>query len=386
MTINDINTILNATQESISKSTLDDSKENELKKNVNQFLNNKEQFALVNSYFVKNKLTDSKGLIKTQKLTASESRNITMNAETDATLIAEIKKSIIKNSQNNLKIIEEKKSNILSLESLKLEGEDYTSEKLNTFNYSDFLEGKLEKHIRPKITMIVAYDDDYGIGLNGTLPWHISEDLKFFKAYTNNKVIVMGRTNYDDIAKVTKGKGLPNRTNVVLSRTSREIENFDFHTDVHSILAKYKDEKEIVIIGGTMLYETFMPIADEIIATEIKGKWKTDVKFPMFKDKFICLKTSSQQTEKAGEIFFRRFVRLAPPSASGITTIKGEKVKYDYNEGHFHNCPPDLFINDITSFLDLYSPEIFSSLAEVISNSPLPSEALHSLLEYGQIF
>ena len=66
------------------------------------------------------------------------------------------------------------------------------------------------------IHLIWAQDNNGGIGLNGQLPWHISEDLKNFKKITSNSTIIMGRKTWDSLPK----KPLPNRENIVMSSSN----------------------------------------------------------------------------------------------------------------------------------------------------------------------
>lgn len=224
-----------------------------------------------------------------------------------------------------------------NLDNYNLSDSDHTSVSLNQFNYADFLAGVLPQHIRPKITLIAAYDKNYGIGKNGSLPWHIPEDLQWFKENTSGKPVIMGRTNFDDIHNITKGKGLPKRRNIVLSRTHQEVENFEFFTSVENILNSLKDEKEIVIIGGTMIYETFLPIADEIIITEIDKEYDTDVKFPQFKNQFICISNTKETASKKEQVdlYFKKYVRKEPPSMTGVSYINNKSVPYDYRNTEF---------------------------------------------------
>ena len=63
-----------------------------------------------------------------------------------------------------------------------------------------------------KKNIIVAYDDNNAIGKDNKMPWHISEDLRYFKNVTSGHPVIMGRNTYESI-----GKPLPNRTNIVLS-------------------------------------------------------------------------------------------------------------------------------------------------------------------------
>lgn len=113
---------------------------------------------------------------------------------------------------------------------------------------------------------IVAIAKNFAIGKDGKLPWHYSADLKFFKQTTLNNTIVMGRKTFDSI-----GKPLPNRLNIVLSRSS-EIENSQIivlHSkDAVLELAKYL-EGDIFIIGGASIYQEFADVIEKWIVTEI---------------------------------------------------------------------------------------------------------------------
>ena len=110
------------------------------------------------------------------------------------------------------------------------------------------------------ISAIVAVSENNVIGRDGHLPWHLSLDLKRFKAITTGHAIILGRKNYEDI-----GRPLPNRTNYVLTR------NKDFQAPgciVCSSLdqaiesARAAGETECFIIGGAAVYREAMPLVD----------------------------------------------------------------------------------------------------------------------------
>jgi dihydrofolate reductase len=112
------------------------------------------------------------------------------------------------------------------------------------------------------ISMIVAIGMNNEIGKDNQLLWKIPEDLKHFKKTTTGKTIVMGRKTYESI-----GKPLPNRKNIVLSRSiNSDIKGCYQTNDINDIL-KLKDD--VFIIGGQQIYELFMPYADELIVTSI---------------------------------------------------------------------------------------------------------------------
>lgn len=136
-----------------------------------------------------------------------------------------------------------------------------------------------------KISMIVAMDENNGIGYKNKLLWHIPKDLKWLKEKTMGCVIVMGRNCYEDIITYTKGKPLPGRTNVILS--SREFTNLhpDFIVckNIEEVLEKFKTEEKIFILGGGQIYNSFIDMADELIITHVHHSFDADVYFPKFK-------------------------------------------------------------------------------------------------------
>jgi dihydrofolate reductase len=114
---------------------------------------------------------------------------------------------------------------------------------------------------------IVAVDRNGAIGKGGTLPWHYSADMKFFKETTIGNTVVMGRKTW-----LTLKKPLPNRLNIVLSRES-EIEPQDSVVvvrDVASVLNLAKDLKgDLFVIGGEQVYRSFLPHIEKWIVTEV---------------------------------------------------------------------------------------------------------------------
>jgi dihydrofolate reductase len=117
------------------------------------------------------------------------------------------------------------------------------------------------------IIAIVAVAQNLAIGKDGKLPWHYSPDLKFFKQTTVNNAVVMGFNTWQSI-----GKPLPNRLNIVLSR-SNSIENQSNVLLLRSrssisALAKYLN-CDLYIIGGAQTYKAFAGEIEKWIVTEI---------------------------------------------------------------------------------------------------------------------
>lgn len=126
-----------------------------------------------------------------------------------------------------------------------------------------------------KIVLIAAIADNGVIGLDGKIPWHISEDLKRFKRLTTGHTIIMGRKTYESL-----GQPLPNRRNLVLTHGAAipGVECFP------SLDAALKDAGKgtVFIIGGAEVYRQALPLADTLLLTEVHQSPTGDTKFPDF--------------------------------------------------------------------------------------------------------
>ena len=101
------------------------------------------------------------------------------------------------------------------------------------------------------VSIIVAVAENGVIGDKNTLLWHISEDLKHFKAVTTGHPVIMGRKTYESL-----GRPLPNRTNVVITR------------------------QQVEIIGGAQIYAQALPLADRFYLTRVFRAYEGDTHFP----------------------------------------------------------------------------------------------------------
>jgi len=130
-----------------------------------------------------------------------------------------------------------------------------------------------------KIILIAAHDPNLTIGVNGKIPWHYSEDLKFFKKTTLGYPIVMGRKTFESIGS----KPLPGRPNIVLSSSMNEQDGIVVLNDPAKVFDLNYETKDIYIVGGSGIYEYFLPFAEELIITEIKHEFEGDTFFPNYK-------------------------------------------------------------------------------------------------------
>ncbi|MBI1327599.1 MAG: dihydrofolate reductase [Alphaproteobacteria bacterium] len=134
------------------------------------------------------------------------------------------------------------------------------------------------------LAAIVAMSQNRVIGWDNDIPWYIPADLKHFKKNTLGKPCIMGRKTYDSII-ARLGKPLPERTNIVISRTP------DLN-DTRALWATSLDEAiekaqacegaEIMIIGGAQIYELALPKLDRMYITEIMQDYEGDAFYPVF--------------------------------------------------------------------------------------------------------
>lgn len=128
-----------------------------------------------------------------------------------------------------------------------------------------------------EIVLVVAIADNGVIGKNGALPWHISDDMKRFKALTMGHTVVMGRKTWDSLPR----KPLPGRKNVVVTRdvgwrAPGAIPATLPSVDLSHITA---DGETVMVIGGGEIYRYFLPMATRIELTEVHQAFDGDAKF-----------------------------------------------------------------------------------------------------------
>lgn len=127
------------------------------------------------------------------------------------------------------------------------------------------------------IQIIVALSDNFVIGSKGQIPWHLSEDLKHFKAITTCHPVVMGRRTFESIGRV-----LPNRLNIMVSSTfDKEVEGLVVVKSLDEAI-KLVGDKTLMVIGGARMYQEALPKASTLHLTRIKATVEGDTKFPDF--------------------------------------------------------------------------------------------------------
>ena len=145
-----------------------------------------------------------------------------------------------------------------------------------------------------KISIIVAMATNRVIGINNSLPWHISDDLKRFKQLTTGSTIIMGRKTYESI-----GNALPNRTNIVVSRQKNlHYPDVIVCDSIEDAISQVDDRHDIFIIGGAQIYEQALPYANFMHVTHVDRDIKGDVFFPEYNEKhWKIISAESRQAE-----------------------------------------------------------------------------------------
>lgn len=129
------------------------------------------------------------------------------------------------------------------------------------------------------ISIIVAVAANGVIGDKNKLLWHISEDLKHFKALTTGHPVVMGRKTCESL-----GRPLPDRVNVVVTRQELDIPGC---TVVHSLaeaLGLFGADEEVFVIGGAQIYAETLPLADRFYLTRVEHDYEGDTRFPAWNE------------------------------------------------------------------------------------------------------
>ncbi len=141
----------------------------------------------------------------------------------------------------------------------------------------------------PRICIVVAIGRNRELGMEGKLLWHIPDDLKRFKALTKGHPIIFGRKTFESVLSYNKGKPLPERTNIVVSRDAEY--SYEGALVVHTLdeaieRASEIDPGEIHIGGGAQLYEQVLPRTDKLFLTLIDDNKAADTFFPPYEDQF----------------------------------------------------------------------------------------------------
>lgn len=125
------------------------------------------------------------------------------------------------------------------------------------------------------LSIIVAIAKNNAIGKDNQLLWHISEDLKYFRQVTSGHAVIMGRKTFESI-----GKPLPNRKNIVVSRTMAPQDGITVVSSIAEALQRTASETEVFVIGGGAIYRETFPLARKLYITQVHENYQGDTFFP----------------------------------------------------------------------------------------------------------
>ncbi len=130
---------------------------------------------------------------------------------------------------------------------------------------------------RPRVALIAAVARNGIIGRDGALPWRLSADLKYFKALTGGKRIVMGRHTWHSLPKL-----LPNREHVVVSAQTLALPDgvILVRSLAEALALPFHAESPVFVIGGNAMFREALPLADDLYLTEIEADVDGDTTFP----------------------------------------------------------------------------------------------------------
>ena len=134
-----------------------------------------------------------------------------------------------------------------------------------------------------RISIIVAASENNVIGRDGKIPWHLPDDLKYFRKKTEGHPVIMGRKNYESIVEALGGP-LPNRKNIIVTHdrsfTAEGCMVASSLNDAIMFAHQDNDFEEIFIIGGGEIYKQSMEISNYLYLTRVHADIEGDVFFP----------------------------------------------------------------------------------------------------------
>lgn len=193
----------------------------------------------------------------------------------------------------------------------------------STDEYDALMESEEPKQSRPSVEIVVATDLNGVIGVDGAIPWDCPEDRKLFKELTTGHVVVMGRKTYGSLPEQFKQSGLPDRTNIVMSRDEDYVDDMNDETGQFNHNIVFTDSQpefimkhwaegangKIFIIGGEEIYKLWMPFVDvihhsRIEATVYPSLGSSVAKFDYDKDEFDL-----REVMPCGKFVYSKLVR-----------------------------------------------------------------------------
>lgn len=164
--------------------------------------------------------------------------------------------------------------------------------------------------VQKNLSLIVAMANHRVIGINNTLPWKLSADLKHFKAITLGKPVIMGRKTWESI-----GRPLPERENIVISSNKQYVaDGAVVFSSIDEALAHTQNAEEVMLMGGANLYAQLLPIVNKMYLTLIDLDIKGDAFFPEWSGRewaVVEQETHHQEALDSQPAFEYQFITLS---------------------------------------------------------------------------
>jgi dihydrofolate reductase len=155
------------------------------------------------------------------------------------------------------------------------------------------------------ISIIVAIAQNYAIGKDNQLLWHISDDLKRFKKLTSGHTIVMGKKTFESLPV----RPLPNRRSIVITDIPGEkIEGCDMAYSIEEAITLFDNDKENFIIGGGSIYRQFLSHADKLYITWVHKDFDADTFFPEIDENIWKITEIEEHTDETSQIKYGFFI------------------------------------------------------------------------------
>lgn len=148
------------------------------------------------------------------------------------------------------------------------------------------------------LSIVVAMNQERVIGVDNQLPWHVPEDLAYFKKVTLGNPIIMGRKTFESI-----GRALPGRRNIVISRSNYKHDGIEVFHSLEDAINATSDANEVSIIGGGEIFKQALPLVCSMHITIIDCKVDNPTVF------FPEIDFSSWKTQESSEIISNKGIK-----------------------------------------------------------------------------
>ncbi len=158
------------------------------------------------------------------------------------------------------------------------------------------------------LSIIVAHAENYVIGKEGDMPWHLPKDLKHFKEVTLGHPVIMGRRTFESI-----GRALPGRLNIVVTTQPNLVvpDNVEIASSLGAAVKLCSSHSEVFVIGGGQLYKTAIALADRLYVTLVHGKFEGDTYFPRYRQEDYDVVSKEECERDSSNKYPMTFLTLA---------------------------------------------------------------------------